>query len=137
LGNECDAPGELDRDAPFSVRDEGCIVVSNQLRKRIFAMKFACRSGASIAAAAATLILAGVAVTPASYATEASVFAQEDTMGKDTTSKDTMGKDTMGKDTTSKDTMGKDTMGKDTMGKDTMGKGTMAKDSMKKDEMNK
>jgi len=80
-------------------------------------MKFACRSGASIAAAAATLILAGVAVTPASYANEASVFAQEDTMGKDTTSKDTMGKDTMGKDT--------------------MGKGTMAKDSMKKDEINK
>jgi len=78
-------------------------------------MKFACRSGASIAAAAATLILAGAAVAPVSYAAEARVFAQEDT--------------------TSKDTMGKDTMGKDT--KDTMGKGTMAKDSMKKDEMNK
>ena len=86
-------------------------------------MKFACRSGASIAAAAATLILAGAAVAPVSYAAEARVFAQEDT-----TSKDTMGKNT-------KDTMGKDTMGKDT--KDTMGKGTMAKDSMKKDEMNK
>ena len=70
-------------------------------------MKFACRSGASIAAAAATLILAGAAVAPASYANEASVFAQADTMSKDT------------------------------MGKDTMGKGTMAKDSMKKDEMNK
>ena len=79
-------------------------------------MKFACRSGASIAAAAATLILAGVAVTPASYANEASVFAQEDTMGKDTTSKDTMGKDTMGKDTMgNKDTMGKDSMKKDEM----------------------
>ena len=80
-------------------------------------MKFVCRSGASIAAAAATLILAGAAVAPASYANEASVVAQEDTMGKDT--------------------MGKDTMGKDTMGKDAMGKDTMAKDSMKKDEMNK
>jgi pentapeptide MXKDX repeat protein len=62
-------------------------------------MKFACRSGASIAAAAATLILAGAALAPASYANEASVFAQEDTMSKDTTSNDTMGKDTMGKDT--------------------------------------
>ena len=75
-------------------------------------MKFACRSGASIASAAATVILAGAAVAPASYANEASVFAQEDTMSKDT-------------------------MGKDTMSKDAMGKGTMAKDSMKKDEMNK
>jgi len=83
-------------------------------------MKFACRSGASIAAAAATLILAGAAVAPVSYAAEARVFAQEDTTSKDTMGKDTMGKDTMGKDT-----------------KDTMGKGTMAKDSMKKDEMNK
>ena len=82
-------------------------------------MKFACRSGASIAAATATFILAGAAVAPASYATEASVFAQDDTMGKDT-----MGKDTMGKDTMSKDAMGKDTMGKD----------TMAKDNMKKDQ---
>jgi pentapeptide MXKDX repeat protein len=89
-------------------------------------MKFVCRSGASIAAAAATLILAGVAVAPASYAAEASVFAQDNTMGKDTMGKDTMGKDTMGK---SKDTMAKDTMGKDTMGKD-----SMAKDSMKKDQ---
>ena len=89
-------------------------------------MKFACRSGASIAAATATFILAGAAVAPASYATEASVFAQDDTMGKDT-----MGKDTMGK---SKDTMAKDTMAKDTMGKDTIGKDTMAKDSMKKDQ---
>ena len=80
-------------------------------------MKFVCRSGASIAAATATFILAGAAIAPASYAAEASVFAQEDTMGKDT--------------------MGKDTMGKDTMGKDPMGKDTMAKDSMKKDEMNK
>ena len=85
-------------------------------------MKFVCRSGASIAAVAATLILAGAAVAPASYAAEASVFAQEDTMGKDT----------MGKDTMSKDTMGKDAMGKNTMGKD-----TMAKDSIKKEEMNK
>ena len=85
-------------------------------------MKFAYRSGLSIAAAAATLILAGAAVAPASYAAEASVFAQEDTMGKDT----------MGKDTMSKDTMGKDAMGKNTMGKD-----TMAKDSIKKEEMNK
>ena len=90
-------------------------------------MKFVCRSGASIAAAAATLILAGAAVSPASYAAEASVFAQTDTMGKDT----------MGKDTMSKDTMGKDAMSKDAMGKDTMGKDTMAKDSMKKDETNK
>jgi hypothetical protein len=32
-GNECHAPGELDRDAPFSMRDEGCIVVTNQLRE--------------------------------------------------------------------------------------------------------
>ena len=85
-------------------------------------MKFAYRSGASIAAAAGTLILAGAAIAPASYADEASVFAQDNTM-----SKDTMSKDTMGKDTTSKDATGKDTMGKD----------TMAKDSMKKDEMNK
>ena len=61
-------------------------------------MKFACRSGASIAAAAATLILAGAAVAPASYAAEASVFAQEDTMGKDTMGKDTMAKDSMKKD---------------------------------------
>jgi pentapeptide MXKDX repeat protein len=90
-------------------------------------MKFAYRSGASIAAAAGTLILAGAAIAPASYADEASVFAQDNTMSKDTMSKDTM----------SKDTMSKDTMGKDTMGKDTMGKGTMAKDSMKKDEMNR
>ena len=74
-------------------------------------MKFACRFGA-YTAAAVTLILAGAAVAPASYANEASVFAQEDTMSKDT-------------------------MGKDTMSKDAMGKGTMAKDSMKKDEMNK
>jgi hypothetical protein len=51
-------------------------------------MKFAGRSGASIAAAAATLILAGAAVAPASYAAEASVLAQQDT-----TSKDTMGKE--------------------------------------------
>ena len=80
-------------------------------------MKFACRSGASIAAAAATLILTGAAVAPASYAAEGSVFAQADT--------------------TSKDTMGKDTMSKDTMSKDTMSKDTMAKDSMKKDDMNK
>jgi len=87
-------------------------------------MKFVCRSGASIAATAATLILAGAAVAPASYAAEVRVFAQDDTM-----SKDTMGKDTMGKNT-----MGKDTMGKDTMAKDTMGKDTMAKDNMKKDE---
>ena len=43
-------------------------------------MKFACRSGASIAAAAATLILAGAAVAPASYAAEASVLAQEDAL---------------------------------------------------------
>ena len=49
-------------------------------------MKFACRSGASIAAAAATLILAGAAVAPASNAAEASVLAQENTMGKDTMS---------------------------------------------------
>ena len=85
-------------------------------------MKFVCRSGASIAAAAATLILAGAAIAPASYAAEASVFTQ----------KDTMGKDTMGKDTTSKDTMGKDAMGKDAMDTD-----PMAKDSKKKDEANK
>ena len=85
-------------------------------------MKFVCRSGASIAATAATLILVGAAVAPASYAAEIRVFAQEDTMGKDT----------MGKDTMAKDTMAKDTMGKDAMGKD-----TMAKDTMKKDEMNK
>jgi pentapeptide MXKDX repeat protein len=88
-------------------------------------MRFVCRSGAFIATA--TLILAGAAVSPASYAAEASVFAQDETMGKDTMSKDTM----------SKDTMGKDTMGKDAMGKDTMGKDTMAKDSMKNDETNK
>ena len=75
-------------------------------------MKFAYRSGALIAAVTATFILAGAAVAPASYAAEASVFAQEDTMGKDT-------------------------MGKDTMSEDAMGKGTMANDSMKKDEMNK
>jgi len=71
-------------------------------------MYFACRSGASIAAVAATLILAGAAIAPASYAAEASVFAQEDTMGKDTMGKDTMSKDTMGKDTMAKDTMNKD-----------------------------
>jgi uncharacterized protein involved in exopolysaccharide biosynthesis len=53
-------------------------------------MKFDCRSGASIAAAVATLILAGAAIAPASYAAEASVFAQDDTMSKDTMSKDTM-----------------------------------------------
>ena len=76
-------------------------------------MRFACRSGASIAAAAVTLILTGAAVAPASYAAEGSVFAQADT-----TSKDTMGKDTMGKDTMSKDTMSKDTMAKDSMKKD-------------------
>jgi pentapeptide MXKDX repeat protein len=99
-----------------------------------FVMKFACRSGIYVAAGAATLILASAAVAPASYATEASVFAQDDTMGKDTMGKDTMGKDTMGKDAMSKDTMSKDTMAKDTMGKDTMGKGSMAKDSMKKDQ---
>ena len=89
-------------------------------------MKFVYRSGISVAAGAATLILVSAAVAPASYATEASVFAQDDTMGKDTMGKDTMGKDIMGK---SKDTMAKDTMGKDTMGKD-----SMAKDSMKKDQ---
>jgi pentapeptide MXKDX repeat protein len=103
-----------------------------------FVMKFACRSGIYVAAGAATLILASAAVAPASYATEASVFAQDDTMGKDTMgkSKDTMAKDTMAKDTMgkSKDTMSKDTMAKDTMGKDTMGKDSMAKDSMKKDQ---
>jgi pentapeptide MXKDX repeat protein len=71
--------------------------------RKIFAMKLACRSGASIAAAAATLILAGAAVAPASYAAEAGVFAQEDTMSKDTMSKDTMGKDTMAKDSMKKD----------------------------------
>ena len=60
-------------------------------------MMFACRSGASIAAAAATVILAGAAVAPASYANEASVFAQEDTMSKDTMGKDTMKKDEMKK----------------------------------------
>jgi pentapeptide MXKDX repeat protein len=96
-----------------------------------FIMKFACRSGISVAAGAATLILASAAVAPASYATEASVFVQDDTMGKDTMGKDTMGKDTMGKDTMGKDTMGKDTMGKS---KDTMAKDTMGKDSMKKDQ---
>jgi pentapeptide MXKDX repeat protein len=96
-----------------------------------FVMKFACRSGISLAAGAATLILASAAVAPASYATEASVLAQDDTMGKDTMGKDTMGKDTMGKDTMGKS---KDTMAKDTMGKDTMGKDSMAKDSMKKDQ---
>ena len=71
-------------------------------------MKFVCRSSASIAATAATLILVGALVAPASYAAEASVFAQEDTMGKDTMSKDTMGKDAMGKDTMAKDSMKKD-----------------------------
>jgi pentapeptide MXKDX repeat protein len=85
-------------------------------------MKFVCRSGTSIAAAAATLILAG-AVAPASYPAEASVFAQDDTMSKGTLSKDTK----------SKDTMGEHAMGKDGMGKDAIGKDTMAKDSMKKD----
>jgi pentapeptide MXKDX repeat protein len=74
-------------------------------------MKFACRFGA-YTAAAVTLILAGAAVAPASYANEASIFAQ-DTMSKDTTSKDTMGKDTMGKDTMGKDKMAKDSMKKD------------------------
>ena len=43
-------------------------------------MKFDCRSGASIAAAVATLILAGAAIAPVSYAAGASVFAQDDTM---------------------------------------------------------
>ncbi|MGB6437753.1 MAG: hypothetical protein WBE89_00125, partial [Methyloceanibacter sp.] len=71
-------------------------------------MKFVCRSGGSIAAAAATLIFAGAAVAPASYAAEASVFAQENTMGKDTVGKDTMSKGTMGKDPMGKDTMAKD-----------------------------
>ena len=51
-------------------------------------MKFACRSGASIAAAAAVVILAGAAGAPTSYAAQASVFAQADTMSKDTMSKD-------------------------------------------------
>jgi pentapeptide MXKDX repeat protein len=93
-----------------------------------FVMKFACRSGIYVAAGLATLILASAAVAPASYATEASVFAQDDTMGKDT-----MGKEVMGK---SKDNMGKDNMGKDTMGKskDTMAKDTMGKDTMGKDQ---
>ena len=81
-------------------------------------MKFVCRSGASIAATAATLILAGAAVAPASYAAEVRVFAQDDTMSKDTMGKETMGKNTMGKDTMAKDTMGKDTMAKDNMKKD-------------------
>jgi len=72
-------------------------------------MKFVCRSGASIAATAATLILVGAAVAPASYAAEVRVFAQDDTMSKDTMGKETMGKNTMGKDTMAKDTMGKDT----------------------------
>ena len=85
-------------------------------------MKFALRSVASIATVAATLILAGAAVAPGSYAAEARVFAQDDTMGKDT----------MGKDTMSKDTMSKDTMGKDTMHKDTMAKDGMTKDETKK-----
>jgi len=85
-------------------------------------MKFALRSVASLATVAVTFILAGAAATPSSYAADASVLAQEETMGKAT----------MGKDTMSKDTMSKDTMGKDAMGKD-----TMAKDSMNKDEMNK
>ena len=61
-------------------------------------MKFAYRSAVSVAAAAATLILAGAAVTPASYAAEASVFAQDNTMSKDTMGKDTMAKDSMKKD---------------------------------------
>ena len=60
-------------------------------------MKFACRSGGFIAAAAATLILSGAATAPVSYAAGASVFAQDDTMSKDTMSKDTMSKDTMSK----------------------------------------
>jgi pentapeptide MXKDX repeat protein len=96
-------------------------------------MKFAYRSAISVAVGAATLILASAAVAPASYATEASVFAQDDTMGKDTMGKEVMGKS---KDTMGKDNMGKDTMGKskDTMAKDTMGKDSMAKDSMKKDQ---
>ena len=80
-------------------------------------MNFALRSVASIATVAVTFILAGAAATPSSYAADASVLAQEETMGKAT--------------------MGKDTMSKDTMGKDAMGKDTMAKDSMNKDEMNK
>ena len=80
-------------------------------------MKFALRSVASIATVAVTFILAGAAATPSSYAADASVLAQEETMGKAT--------------------MSKDTMGKDAMGKDAMGKDTMAKDSMNKDEMNK
>src|SRR6476659_6642240 len=129
--------GRMRSRCSISMLDEGCIVVSNQLRRRIFAMKFVCRSGASIAAAAATLILAGFAVAPASYAAEASAFAQDDTMGKDTTSKDTMGKDTTGKDTMGKDTMSKDTMGKDTTSKGAMGKDAMGKDAMGKDTMAK
>ena len=46
-------------------------------------MKFACRSGAFFAAAAATLILSGRATAPVSYAAGASVFAQDDTMTKE------------------------------------------------------
>jgi len=80
-------------------------------------MKFALRSVASIATVAVTFILAGAAATPSSYAADASVLAQEETMGKAT--------------------MGKDTMSKDAMSKDAMGKDTMAKDSMNRDEMNK
>jgi pentapeptide MXKDX repeat protein len=77
-------------------------------------MKFAFRSIASIAAVASTLILAGVAVAPASYAEEASGSMQEN--------KDTMHKDAMDKDTMDKDTMHKDAMDKDDMNKDEMKK---------------
>ena len=66
-------------------------------------MKFAYRSGIYVAAGATTLILASAGVAPASYATEASVFAQDDSMGKDTMGKDTMGKDSMAKDSMKKD----------------------------------
>jgi hypothetical protein len=41
------------------------------LKGRILAMKLVCRSGTSIAVAAATLILAGAAVAPVSHAAEA------------------------------------------------------------------
>ena len=75
-------------------------------------MNFALRSVASIATVAVTFILAGAAATPSSYAADASVLAQEETMGKDTMSKDTMGKDAMGKDTMAKDSMNKDEMNK-------------------------
>ena len=75
-------------------------------------MNFALRSVASIATVAVTFILAGAAATPSSYAADARVLAQEETMGKDTMSKDTMGKDAMGKDTMAKDSMNKDEMNK-------------------------